>query len=209
MATGVASPSAQGQEMTSTEMQAFSASSTLLPASSHAAPATTAIAITAGTKIPLTLSASFEMGALLEDASSTSATMRARVVSCPTRVARIFRKPVMLTEADITALPSSFVTGMLSPVSADWSTAELPSSTTPSTGTRSPGLSSTTSPVRISSAGMTRSSPSRSTVAVLGERSSSLAIAAPVLPLERSSKNLPTVTSVRIIAADSKYRLVR
>lgn len=115
----------------------------------------------------------------------------------------------MLTEADITALPSSFVTGMLSPVSADWSTAELPSSTTPSTGTRSPGLSSTTSPVRISSAGMTRSSPSRSTVAVLGERSSSLAIAAPVLPLERSSKNLPTVTSVRIIAADSKYRLVR
>ena len=195
--------------MTNTEMQALSASSTLRPAISHAAAATTAMAITAGTKMPLTRSASFEIGALLEDASSTNATMRASVVSCPTRVARIFKKPVMLTEADITACPSSLVTGMLSPVNADWSTAELPSSTTPSTGMRSPGLSRTTSPMTISSAGTMRSSPSRRTVAVLGERSSSLAIAAPVLPFERSSRNLPTVTSVRIIAADSKYRLER
>lgn len=97
--------------MTSTEMQAFSASSTPLPASSHAARPRRAIAITAGTKMPLTLSASFEMGALLEDASSTSATMRARVVSWSDAGRADFQKAVMLTEADITALPSSFCHG--------------------------------------------------------------------------------------------------
>ena len=50
--------------------------------------------------------------------------------------------------------------------------------------------------------------PFRLTVAILGLRSISWRIASPVFPFALASRNLPTVISVRIIAADSKYRFM-
>ena len=105
----------------------------------------------------------------------------------------------------MTVPPACFSTGMLSPVSADSSTADAPSSTTPSTGTLSPALTMSTSPGCTSAAGMMCSVPLRSTVAVLGARSMSFVIASEVLPLARASMVLPMVMSVRIVPADSKY----
>ena len=54
MATGVASPSAQGQEMTSTEMPRARAKENSLPSSSQTARVITATEMTAGTNTPLT-----------------------------------------------------------------------------------------------------------------------------------------------------------
>ena len=52
IATGVASPSAQGQLITSTLIPRASANPKLSPASSHTTIVTSAIPITVGTKIP-------------------------------------------------------------------------------------------------------------------------------------------------------------
>ena len=71
IATGVASPSAHGQLMTSTEMALASAKSNALPTISQTIKVTVAIPITAGTNTPETLSAIFAMGALVADAFST------------------------------------------------------------------------------------------------------------------------------------------
>ena len=93
---------------------------------------------------------------------------------------------------------------MLSPVIADSSTAALPSVISPSTGMLAPGLTISRSPTATSSTGISASTPSRSTSAVLGARSISLVIASPVLPFERVSRNLPSVMSANIMPADSK-----
>ena len=87
MATGVARPRAQGQEMTSTATPEVRVISTPWPVSSHTAAVTTAMAMTVGTKTPATLSASLAMGALEAAASSTRRIIWARVVSSPTRLA--------------------------------------------------------------------------------------------------------------------------
>ena len=71
IATGVASPSAHGQLITSTEMALARAKAMPSPASIHAAQVTRAMQRTAGTKIPLTLSAVFAIGALVAAASDT------------------------------------------------------------------------------------------------------------------------------------------
>ena len=71
IATGVASPKAQGQEMTSTEMPRASAKPISFPASSQTAVVITARVITTGTKTPETLSATLAMGALVAAASDT------------------------------------------------------------------------------------------------------------------------------------------
>ena len=72
IATGVASPSAHGQLITSTLIALASAKPKLSPPSIHAAPAITAIIITAGTNTPDTLSAIFDIGAFVAAAFSTS-----------------------------------------------------------------------------------------------------------------------------------------
>ncbi len=54
MATGVASPRAQGQEITSTATPAVNARETPPPAASHTAAVISAAAMTTGTKIPAT-----------------------------------------------------------------------------------------------------------------------------------------------------------
>ena len=71
IATGVASPSAHGQLITSTEMPLASAKPAVCPAIIHAPKVIAAITITAGTNIPATLSAAFAMGAFVAAASLT------------------------------------------------------------------------------------------------------------------------------------------
>ena len=163
--------------------------------------------ITTGTNTPATLSASWAMGALLALASSTRRMIWDNVVSSPTLSARHFRNPALFTVADTTLSPSRFSTGTLSPVIAASSTLEYPSSTVPSTGTRLPGFTRKTSPLRSSSVGTSVSVPaSESTMAVFGDRSMSLVMASLVFPLERLSRYFPTVIRVNIMPADSKYR---
>ena len=164
----------------------------------------TAIATTAGTKTAATLSASFWMGARLRCASATSRTICERSVSAPTRSARITRAPVPLTVAPITRSPGPFSTGMGSPVTMDSSTALLPSRTTPSTGTFSPGRTRRVSPARTSASGTSSSlPPGRMRRAVFGARPSNARIAAPVRLLARSSRTCPSRTSVTMTAAAS------
>ena len=207
MATGVASPSAQGQEMTSTAIAEETANSAPAPAISHTASVTSAIPMTMGTNTPATLSASWAIGALLALASSISRTIWDRVVSSPTLSALHFKKPALLTVAETTFAPGCFSTGILSPVIAASSTLEFPSSTVPSTGIRLPGLTRNTSPARSASVGISSSLPSAvRRIAVFGDRSMSFVIASLVFPLERLSRYFPTVISVNIIPADSKYR---
>ena len=71
MATGVASPSAHGQLITSTEIPLASAKPKLSPSKSHITIVTAAIVITAGTNTPETLSATFAIGAFVAAASLT------------------------------------------------------------------------------------------------------------------------------------------
>ena len=166
--------------------------------------AITAIVITTGTKTPAILSAILAIGALLEPASSTRRIIWLMVVSSPTLDARIFKKPFWLMVAEIAVSPTSLYTGMLSPVMADSSRLDCPSSITPSTGTVSPGRTNTKSPFTSSSTGTITSLPSLKTFACFGAKSISFSIASLVFPLERLSKYFPTVINVRIIPADSK-----
>ena len=204
MATGVASPNAQGQEITNTAIAVDMANSKLCPAKSHPVIERAAIPITTGTKTPAILSASFAIGALLAPASSTRWMIWDRVVSSPTRTARHFKKPALFIVAETTLSPGAFSTGMLSPVIAASSMLLIPSRTTPSTGMRLPGFTRKISPFSTSPVGISSVSPSLSTNAILGERSSSLDIASLVFPFERLSRYFPTVISVRIVPADSK-----
>ena len=92
MATGVARPKAQGQEITSTAMAMERQKRTSMPPTkAHSRAAVREMAMTVGTKMPLMRSASREMGALEEAASSMSRMIWERVVSPPTRVARSSR----------------------------------------------------------------------------------------------------------------------
>ena len=85
IATGVASPSAHGHEITSTEIARVSAKLGVSPTSSQMIAVTSAIPITTGTNTPATLSASLAIGALEAPASSTRRIIWLRVVSSPTR----------------------------------------------------------------------------------------------------------------------------
>ena len=207
IAVGVASPIAHGQAMTSTATALVSAYSIdgAGPSSHQPTNVSAAMTSTAGTKTAATRSASRWIGAREPWASSTSATMRARVVSLPTRVARNTKLPVPFTVPPNTVAPGALSTGTLSPVSIDSSTVEPPSTTTPSTGMRSPGRIRMTSPTRTSAVGTSRSAPSRSTRAVRGARLTSRRMASDVRPRARASSHRPSATSVMTTAAVSKY----
>ena len=118
MATGVASPRAQGQLMTRTEIPLASAYPNSFPVSSQTMVVTTAILITVGTKTPETLSAILAIGAFVAAASLTILIIWERVVSSPTRVASHLINPDWFTVAAETASPGFLSTGILSPVSA-------------------------------------------------------------------------------------------
>ena len=119
----------------------------------------TETASTAGTKMPATLSASPWIGARLRWASATMFTICPSSVSLPTRSARMTKLPVPLTVPPVTLSPAVFSTGSGSPVIMDSSTLEWPSTTTPSTGTLSPGTTRSLSPTFTWSSGTSWSPP--------------------------------------------------
>mgnify|MGYP007069429068 CR=1 FL=1 len=81
IATGVASPNAHGQLMTSTLIARANAKPKVFPAISQAAPATKAMPITTGTNTPDTRSATFAIGAFVAAAFSTISIIWLSVVS--------------------------------------------------------------------------------------------------------------------------------
>ena len=147
IATGVASPSAQGQLITRTATALVRAVPALSPISIHTIKVIRAIPITAGTNIPETLSAIFAIGALVAAASLTICMIIESVVSSPTLVALHLRNPDSFVVAADTVSPAALSTGMLSPVRAASFTALTPSMTTPSTGMFSPGRTTNISPI--------------------------------------------------------------
>ena len=204
---GVASPSAQGQAMISTATAFTSAwvSRGGGPKVAHTTKVAAAASTTAGTKKPETRSANRWMGARLRCASPTMRTICASKVSAPTRSARITRLPVPFTVPAFTRPPAIFSTGRGSPVIIDSSTKLVPSSTTPSTGTFSPGRTRRRSPGTTRSSGRSFSSPlSGITRAVLGARPSRARMAVDVRLRARSSSTWPSSTRVVITAAASK-----
>ena len=129
--------------------------------------------------------------------------MRARALSAPSVVARKRKAPVRLIVPPITRSPAFFSTGIDSPVSIDSSTALAPESTSPSTGTRSPGRTITMSPLRTCSTGTSTSRSSRRTRAVFGCRATSERRAAEVRLLARASNALPVRMSAMMTTTAS------
>ncbi len=207
IAVGVARPMAHGQAMMTTPMNAVRASVRRGsgPAANQITNVTTATTITAGTKISLIRSARRWIGALEPCARWTSSTIRASAVSRPTRVARMTNEPVVLTVAPMTSSPAALVDGIGSPVSMDSSTADIPSTTTPSTGTLSPGRTRSRSPGTTIARSTSSSIPSRIRRAVVAWSPTRRRIAPVVLPLARASSHRPRRISPMMIAAESKY----
>ena len=86
----------------------------------------------------------------------------------------------------------------------DWSTAEVPSTTTPSVAIFSPGRTTKRSPTASSSIGTATSTPSRSTRASFAPSSRSARSAAPERRRARVSSQRPRRMSVVITLATSK-----
>ena len=176
------------------------------PQISHAANVSIAMTTTAGTKNSDTRSARRCSGAFERCALATRSTICASTVSRPTRSARIFRLPVPLSVPPVTRSSLCFSIGIGSPVNRDSSTLLAPSTTTPSTGTFSPGRMRNRSPTCTWSSGTSSSLPSaRMRRAVFGARSSRRRIAADVLPRARSSSHSPNSTNATMTPAASKY----
>ena len=205
IATGVARPSAHGQEMTSTLIARSSAYATLCPIASQITQTIAAMMRTAGTKTPDTLSAILAIGAFVAAASLTIWMIWENVVSSPILVAFARMKPDWLIVAADTLSPTALSTGIDSPVSADSSTAVFPSMISPSTGIDSPGFTTKISPSITSSMPTVTALPFLSTTAVFGAIFMRFFSASVVRPFDRDSSVLPTVISAGIIAADSKY----
>ena len=145
---GVAKPRAQGQAMisTATALTRAKAIAGAGPIIDHTTKVTRAATMTPGTNQAETVSARAWIGARERCASATMPTIRASRVSLPTRSASMTKEPVVLTVAPVTLSPGAFSAGTGSPVIIDSSTALRPSSTTPSTGTFSPGRTRRRSP---------------------------------------------------------------
>jgi hypothetical protein len=107
--------------------------------------------------------------------------------------------------APITLSPARLVTGNGSPVSIDSSSELVPSTTTPSTGTFSPGRTRSRSPTWTFAIGMSCSLPSAAMRrAVFGASPSSDLMAAEVCERALSSSTCPSSVSEMITAAASK-----
>ena len=131
--------------------------------------------------------------------------MRESVESEPTRSARTAKDPVAFNVPPVTASPGSLSTGRASPVSIDSSISERPSTTTPSTGTFSPGRTITRSPATTWASGTVASTPPRTTHASGGVRFIKDSMAWFVAPFARDSRIFPSKTKVMSIAHVSKY----
>ena len=96
---------------------------------------------------------------------STRSRIFATVDSPNSLVTRTRMRPLRLTHPLMTSSPGSTSRGRDSPVRAAVLRVEAPSSTTPSSGTFSPGLQTIVSPSATSSGSTCKSFPSRSTLA--------------------------------------------
>ena len=141
IAIGVARPSAHGHAMmsTATALTSACASRGSGPHSAHAANAATATATTAGTNHAAMRSASRWIGARVRCASATICTICASSVSRADPLGLHHDAAGAVDVPPVTRLPGSFSTGIGSPVTIDSSTVVRPLTTTPSTGTFSPG----------------------------------------------------------------------
>ena len=203
--TGTASPMAQGQATTSTETAATTPLPKPPPKASQSPSVTSAAAITAGTKTWAMRSTRFWIGSFEPCASSTAFMIRASIVSPPVAVARITSAAAPLTVPPITASPGRRVAGIGSPVTMLSSMSEVPSTTTPSTGRRSPGLSSTSSPTCSALTGMEETVPSGARIRASRTCSpASRRIAAEARPRARASIQRPARIRVTMTAAASK-----
>ena len=205
-AVGVASPSAHGQAMISTATAAVNAADASPGERASRRASRARSRCTIGTKTAETRSASRCTGALpgLRLARPAARSARARCRRRPSSRATTSR-PEVLIVAPATSSPGPTSTGTGSPVSIDWSTAESPSTTTPSVAIFSPGRTTNGRRPRARSTGTSTSSPSRSTRASFAPSSSSARIAAPERRFARASKKRPSRISVVITAATSKY----
>ena len=187
--------------MTSTEVNTRRTKAKSLPTMAQPIAANAARQITVGTKMPATLSAVREMGAFLPCASSTKRMIRESVVSAPTRVTFTYSTPFSFTLPPMTSLHSVFSTGRLSPVSMASLTLLSPFVTTPSSGIRAPGFTSSTSPAFTDAVGT--SLPLSARRAVSGASRMRAVIALLVFRILRLPMNLPSDTSVSTTAEDS------
>ncbi len=203
-AVGVASPSAQGQAITSTEMAATSAVSPEAPNASHAPKVTKASPIIVGTKTADIRSTSFWIGALPTCAASTICATLARVVSSPTREVCTCNTPPPLIAPAITSSPGTRNTGIDSPVIRLSSSSLLPSTMNPSTGTRAPGRNNAISPTLTCSTGSVTSPDSERMMALVGRSSNSLRNEELADRLARLSIYFPRSTSVITTVEASK-----
>ncbi len=99
-------------------------------------------------------------------------TIRASELSSALVVTSTSRTPPPLIEPASTLAPGPASTGTDSPVSAETSSDVAPVRITPSVATRSPGRTTIASPTTSSPGSTSTSMPPRSTVAVMGTRSS-------------------------------------
>ena len=193
---------------------------------------TAAITKTAAMKCPATLSAVLWIGGFFVWASLTSVMIFERTVSAPTDSARKVNVPVRFCVDPVTREPSPIRTGILSPVSMDSSTEDVPERTVPSTGIFSPGRTITISPTMTSSVGISisfsvffpvsvfasvatvfvsavsASSESSDGICLItcetgASKDISFLTAAVVFLRDLSSRNFPNVTKTRIMATVS------
>ena len=164
-----------------------------------------AITSTKGTKMLEIRSAKCCTGALVAWARCTWRTIWASTESAPNRSADNVSTPDMLMVAPTTGMPGALSTGRLSPVTMLSSTDDLPVTTVPSTGIRSPGRTTIVSPTTTWSMGSWTSPCWRSTRAVWACKPNSFLMAAPVRPWARVSTMRPSRMRVMIVAEVSKY----
>ena len=152
--SGMASPRACGQAMTSTVAVRISASS-----GSPRAVQTTSVITPAPSATKKRSAAARSARTCACDceawASATRRMIPDRAVCSPTAVTRTRRLPPAATVPATTCSPGCLATGRDSPVIIDSSTSAAPSVTVPSAGTRVPGRTRTTSPTASDASGTT------------------------------------------------------
>ena len=215
-ATGVASPNAQGHATTRTLTSASSPRASRISAGASIIQAANVINDTtriAGTKTEAMRSAVRAIRAFVDCASSTITITRARTVSFDARVATTSSTPSAFIVPATTRSPARLTTGSGSPVSIDASISLSPRTTSPSTGTRSPGRIRTRMPGVTSSTGISRSVSRALSISITRTNGTTNAprarIASLARAVARASSNRPSNTKTRMIAAASNQRCDR
>ncbi len=209
MATGAASPMAQGQA-TSRTASPLSTALPRLPTTNHQVRKVTAAPTsTAGTNTLLIRSAMRWRGALSRWASSTRRWSRASTDSAAMLSTRTTNTPLPLRVPPVTSLAGPRSTGSGSPVSMDSSTGDQPDTTVPSRGSASPGRTRTSAPMGTLSGATsspTSSSGLATTRALGGRNESSECMASAARDRARDSTARPVTRMATIRGAITPCR---